>query len=213
MPTPAQKQKRAQQARINGAKSRGPITSAGLDKARTASLQHGLYANEETLKSTIDPAKFEELRAEYHALWQPSNRYIADKVNDLAAARWQLDRLTAIRRDYVADVYLDLRSVTDAEFYVSARGHIMERIEARIRRFNIEMSRLERDILRLKKHFQSEGASHKPLRTNEFHPQIPPGSRDTRKFPMENVQPEIVAQEQDPKKPGFNPPMRPKPPR
>lgn len=206
MPTPAQKLKRAEQARINGAKSHGPVTPEGLDKARTASLQHGLYANEDTLKSTIDPARFEELRAEYHALWQPSNRYIADKVNDLAAARWQLDRLTAIRRDYVADVYLDLRSVTDAEFHVSARGHIMERIEARIRRFNVEMSRLERDILRLKKHFNSEGASHNSLKTNETVPQSPPERQDTRSFPAETVQP---AEAPVALQPVFDPPKAP----
>jgi uncharacterized protein (DUF3084 family) len=170
MPTPAQKQKRAEQARINGAKSNGPATPAGLNKARTAPLQHGLYANEDTLKSTVDPAKFEELRAEYHALWQPANRYIADKVNDLASARWQLDRLLAVRREYNTEVYLDLRSVTDTEFFLSARGNVIERIEARIRRFNIEMSRLERDILRLKKHFQNEGASHKPNKTKPTSP-------------------------------------------
>ena len=167
MPTPEQKAKRAAQARINGAKSRGAKTAEGQERARTASLQHGLYATEETLKLTIDPAKFEELRAEYHQIWTPENRYLADKVNDLAAARWQLDRLNLIRRQQITDLYQNSGSVSEAELAASAKGNLMERFEARIRRASIEISRLERDLLRLKKHFRSAGASHNPLKTNE----------------------------------------------
>lgn len=180
MPTLEQKAKRAAQARINGAKSRGPITPEGQERARTASLQHGLYATEETLKLTIDPAKFEELRADYAQIWAPENRYLADKVNDLAAARWQLDRLNLIRRQQITELFEQTNSVSEAELAASAKGHLMERLEARIRRASIEISRLERDLLRLKKHFQSEGASHNPLKTKEEAAPATPSAPATR---------------------------------
>ena len=54
--------KRSNQARLNGAKSRGPKTPQGQQKARLASLRHGLYATEETLLATIKTEEFQKLR-------------------------------------------------------------------------------------------------------------------------------------------------------
>jgi hypothetical protein len=57
----------------------------------------------------------------------------------------------------------------------------MERIEARIRRHELAMSRLERDILRLKKYFHSAGPSQISNKTQEVNaqpaPEIPPAPR------------------------------------
>jgi hypothetical protein len=50
---------RSNQARVNGAKSRGPKTPQGKEKARSASLRHGLYATEETLRATTDTDEFQ----------------------------------------------------------------------------------------------------------------------------------------------------------
>jgi hypothetical protein len=58
-------------------------------------------------------------------------------------------------------------SVSDIEVLVSQKGDILERIDARIRRLNLEISRIERDLLHLKKGFAQQGPSHKPLQTNE----------------------------------------------
>lgn len=189
MPTPAQKQQRAHQARINGAKSHGPTTPEGIAKARTAPLQHGLYATEASLKSTVDEARYAELLAEYQSAWSPANRYMQDKVDDLVSYRWELIRLREVRREYLARVFNDVGSVADTEAYVMAKGSILEKFDLRMRRCNMEISRIERDLVRLAKHFKNDGASHKPLRTNEVHPQPLPGCRATGVIPMENVQP------------------------
>jgi hypothetical protein len=55
MPSMDAKHKRAMQARINGAKSKGAKTAEGQHRTRTASLQHGLYATPDTLRHTVDP--------------------------------------------------------------------------------------------------------------------------------------------------------------
>ena len=160
MATPAQKQKRAEQARINGAKSKGAKTPEGIAKARTASFQHGLYATEATLLSTVDDRQYAELRARYQSVWAPENKYLEDKVDDLVSYRWELNRLREVRRKQMAEVYADLRAVDETEFYATQKGSVLEKLDLRIRRCNLELSRIERDLVRLTKHFKSEGASH-----------------------------------------------------
>jgi hypothetical protein len=87
---------------------------------------------------------------------------------------WEMDRLIATRREYMVDMFnLNGASVSEIEVLVSRKGDILERIDARIRRLNLEISRIERDLLRLQKHFSSAGPSQKPLKTNTTTPEIP----------------------------------------
>jgi hypothetical protein len=162
--------KRSNQARLNGAKSHGPKTPQGQHKARLASLRHGLYATEETLRATVSTEEFQKLREDYYEIWEPTNRQMVDKVEDLIRARWQLNRLYEVRQDYFHEIYdavviTDRSKVTSAELAASEQGCPMDRLELRIRRYNMEISRLERDLIRLQQHFKSREASHKPLQT------------------------------------------------
>ena len=179
------KEERARIARENGAKSRGPKTPQGQQKARLASLRHGLYATEETLLATIKTEEFQKLREDYYEIWEPANRQMVDKVEDLIRARWQLNRLYEIRQDYFHEIYTavvitDRSKVTSAELAASIQGCPMDRIELRIRRYAMEISRLERDLIRLQKHFESREASHKPKKTQPQPPANPwvPGTED-----------------------------------
>ena len=158
-------QKRAEQARINGAKSTGPKTPEGLKAAKTATLTHGLYATEETLKASIDPEAFEALRQKYHRIWAPPDEYTAERVDDLAFARWDLNRLQLARRNEITELYRETNSVIDTEVLASKPGGIIERLDARIRRQQLTISRLEKDILRLKKELKAEGPSHETAPT------------------------------------------------
>ena len=159
------KQKRAEQARINGAKSTGPKTPEGLKAAQTATLTHGLYATEKTLKASIDPVAFEALRLKYHRIWAPPDEYTAERVDDLALARWDLNRLQLARRNEITELFLQTNSVIETEVAASAPGSIIERLDARIRRQQLTISRLEKDILRLKKQLNAEGPSHETAET------------------------------------------------
>lgn len=174
------KQKRAEQARINGAKSTGPKTPEGLKAAQTATLTHGLYATEETLKASIDPDAFEALRQKYHRIWAPPDEYTAERVDDLAFARWDLNRLQLARRNEITELFLQTKSVIDTEVAASAPGSIIERLDARIRRQQLTISRLEKDILRLKKQLKAEGPSHETTPA----PRLPlvPGNQEIPKL-------------------------------
>jgi hypothetical protein len=166
MPTQQQKQQRAMQARINGAKSKGAKTAEGQHRTRTASLQHGLYATPDTLRHTVDPVLYEQFRQEIQAIWDIGNKHITTRVNHLVSLMWEMDRLIATRRQYMEEMFqLNGASVSDIEVLVSQKGDILERIDARIRRLNLEISRIERDLLHLKKGFAQQGPSHKPLQT------------------------------------------------
>jgi len=82
---------KAEAARANGAKSRGPATSEGRAKSSRNSLRHGLSA-----KSVLLPA---ESREQFHLLldahiqqFHPANPVEMDLVEAMAVARWRLRR-------------------------------------------------------------------------------------------------------------------------
>ena len=165
------------QARINGAKSKGAKTPEGQHRTRTASLQHGLYATPDTLRHTVDPVLYEQFRQEIQAVWDIGNKHITTRVNHLVSLMWEMDRLIASRRQYMEEMFaLNGASVSDIEVLVSQKGDILERIDARIRRLNLEISRIERDLLQMKKGFSQQGPSHKPLQTKEVSAQPPDNS-------------------------------------
>ena len=88
MPTAQQRTERAQRARANGAKSRGPKTAAGLHRARTASIKSGLYT---TSVSGICPesnAAFLPFHAKLLADWRPKTSEAELLVNQLITALW-----------------------------------------------------------------------------------------------------------------------------
>jgi hypothetical protein len=193
--------RRAESARINGAKSKGPKTPEGIKNAKTASVQHGLYATQDTLGHLIDKELYDDFASEMVALWQPSNAYIARRVNQLVANLWEIDRLLAVRREYLADAFTGTATtVLDMEILLSSKGDIINRLDVRLRRLNLEVSRLESDILRLKKHFATAGPSQDSLKTND-EPETTPQAATVQ--PVQAPQPEPA---QPTNSPEFPPP-------
>ena len=173
MPTLQQKQKRADQARINGAKSTGPKTPEGLKSAQTATLTHGLYATEATLKASIDADAFEVMRQKYHQIWQPADEYTAARVDELALIRWDLNRLQLVRRNEITELFRQTNSVIETEIHASRPGGVIDRLDTRIRKQQLALSRLEKDILKLKRELPPAGPSDNPLQTNTPTPRLP----------------------------------------
>ena len=158
---------RAASARINGAKSQGPKTPEGLLKARTATLTHGLYATEETLKQSVSQEGFLKLRESFYQYWQPEDDYIATRVDELTFAHWELARLMLVRRAELAELHANTGGVLQAELEACKPGSLIYRLETRIHRHQTTISRLERDIMRLKKFASKHGPSQEVLKTNE----------------------------------------------
>ena len=182
-------ERRANSARNNGAKSSGPATPEGLNRARNASVTHGIYATEETLKATVDPAAFEALREKYRRCWQPEDEYADDRVDDLVQARWDLNRLQLVRRNELTTLFQETGSVVEAETIASEPNSLVMRLDARIRHIQRLISRLERDIYSLDKKpkaSQIEGPSQESMKTKDVPdslacpptcPPKPPGRR------------------------------------
>ena len=73
---------KAESARINGAKSRGPMNA----------FSHGLTAKTLVLQSE-DPDQFAKMLNSYIDYLQPTNQIEVDLLADIVAARWRLRRI------------------------------------------------------------------------------------------------------------------------
>ena len=203
--TDEQKKRRAENARRNGAKSKGPKTDAGKRRSAEAHIKHGLYAQE--TKCGVLPTESQdaaaELRLHFQAFWEPKSLYESRKIEQLCRYATELDRIEMAREQKLKQSMAEIRKLrpdlvtnadltAEAEFRASAPGGVYERFEHRVRRLNMEVSRLERDLLRLKRLASSSGPTSMLLkgRDGEF------GSTDLdlRSFlasPDEPVLPEV----------------------
>jgi len=86
--------KQIEASRINGTKSRGPVTAEG--KARTAlnSAKHGLYSKAIVLNNE-DPEAYAAMLDEYLIDCAPVGSLETRLVTDIVNANWRIDRLTA----------------------------------------------------------------------------------------------------------------------
>ena len=89
------KQKRAAQARLNGAHSHGPVTPEGKAISSKNSLVHGHAAKINVLIDADDEEAFDTHLAGYHLSFRPTDYFESELVDELAAASWKRSRLAA----------------------------------------------------------------------------------------------------------------------
>ncbi len=177
MPTDQQRAERAQRARANGAKSRGPKTAAGLHRARTASIKTGLYT---TSVSGICPesnAAFLPFHARLLADWHPQTTEAELLVNQLITALWDtliLQNGYLICMSELVDTpaatspYADdpAKLIIEAQKYaLNTQGGTVARFQARISACTRLHNRIERELYRLEKNRRTSGPSQKSLKT------------------------------------------------
>jgi hypothetical protein len=85
---------KSETARINGAKSHGPVTPEGKARSSANSRQHGLTAS--ALIAGESDEHFQLLLADFIAQFQPQTAVETDLVEVMAIARWRLRRLLSI---------------------------------------------------------------------------------------------------------------------
>jgi hypothetical protein len=93
MPSTSKRQARA--SRANGRLSRGPVTPAGLLRAKTAAITHGLTASTAVL-ATESHERFHRLHDTYRLLHHPANDAEELLVEQLAIVQWHLRRVWGI---------------------------------------------------------------------------------------------------------------------
>jgi len=82
---------KSESSRINGAKSRGPVTPEGKQRSSLNAVRHGLLAKSICLTNE-DPEKFKELLQDYLTRLQPTDNVELRLVEQLASAAFRLER-------------------------------------------------------------------------------------------------------------------------
>jgi hypothetical protein len=114
-----------QASRINGSKSKGPITPTGKDVSKFNGLKHGLRAEHIVLPGE-NPAEFEAERQAWLHDWNPKSHTRAILVERAAIASWRLRRSVKAEAAFLAE-----RAETAAYAFDSDRFNRVERAIAR----------------------------------------------------------------------------------
>jgi hypothetical protein len=85
-------EKQREASRRNGAKSRGPITPAGIRASARNSIRHGLCSRRLTILQNESPEFFREFVEDILARYRPVDRLETELCIDIANARWRLRR-------------------------------------------------------------------------------------------------------------------------
>jgi hypothetical protein len=89
MQTELDKNTRAEQSRINGAKSRGPSSTLGKQISSQNALKLGLYSKRVRALSTEEQSDLEALRKTYHREWRPADERQCVTVDQIVDAIWR----------------------------------------------------------------------------------------------------------------------------
>ncbi len=178
MPTLDKKTERAQRARANGAKSKGPKTPEGMHRSQTASYKHGLYSTRGHMLPGESNAEFLELKAQQYAYWQPNGFQAEFLVNQLVGHIWESKRLVAAKNDYMHDLLITVANnaphcrdqaklnLETEKLSVQTVNGAIDRFHVRLAFHNRETERLFRMLLRLEKRGCTSGPSQMSLKIN-----------------------------------------------
>lgn len=199
------KEQRAQTARENGAKSRGPVTPEGKAHSRLNALKSGAHA--QTLAPLLPPHSAvlcnENTREYAHLLtslidqYQPLNHLALEIVHSIAIARWELARLRVCLTMHwnasllhhgsspnpLAPELLEFHAMTQASAHLYSPNGPARQISRAIDQLELRIARLERRLLFTHKHFPAQVQE----RTQPESPEV-----------AENTEPPIVITENKP---------------
>jgi hypothetical protein len=181
---------RSEQARINGAKSRGPKTPQGKARSAQNALKHGRYAINAIVLSNEDPGAFEELVGHYVRRIQPADQVEYHLTRELASIQWRLTRNFALETRLL-DHEMDIQSpaLNSAGLSVAELTRLLNASRATVERsqFPNYLARREGQLLRAR---QSVLAFLRDLRKNfplaESAPEVIPSQPLNPEFPIPN---------------------------
>ena len=165
---------RSEQARINGAKSRGPTTPEGIQAIVRANTKHGLYSTSATVLDVESQAAFDAIRTATVRHFAPRNEFESHYVEEIADCSWRINRLLAAATAIGNQAIRDFRrstpgrvtqpeAVAHAEVGTDKQQLIQRRVAALMR----TRKALIGELLTAKKLFFA-GDSQEPLKTEEL---------------------------------------------
>jgi hypothetical protein len=102
-------EKQIEASRLNGAKSRGPVTPEGKAASSQNAVKHGLLA-ENILTKGEDESEFLNLCTQLHEEFQPATPFEESLVHTMAVASWRRERIWNVER-----VSLDLEIAKETQ--------------------------------------------------------------------------------------------------
>jgi len=140
---------KAEQARINGAKSTGPKTPEGLQRCREASVKHGMWVAHISTFPHEDQVAYAALLTSANDQFRPRSCVESTIVGLLVDALWRASRLSALAN---ADIDREMWSINRqtstqheaAELHLLAEqaSKSVQKLEARARHYTREIARL-----------------------------------------------------------------------
>jgi len=91
-------QRKAEIARINGAKSRGPRTEAGKVRSARNATSHGIYSSELILPHESQ-SDYDALSADLRNRFQPSTPLQMELIDQMTRAKWLILRLQTFQAE------------------------------------------------------------------------------------------------------------------
>ena len=91
---------KAESARLNGAKSKGPVTPEGKAKSSKNAITHGFYSNLMVL-DTEEEGAYCDLSELLLTHYKPRNVVEEDLVRDMVDARWRLNRIKGMEKSAI----------------------------------------------------------------------------------------------------------------
>ncbi len=144
-----EKLSKAEQARINGAKSSGPKTPEGLQRCRQASVKHGMWVAHISTFSHEDQVAYAALLTSANDQFRPRNCVESNVVGLLVDALWRAGRLGAMAN---ADISREMWSINrqtstqheapELHLLAEQASKTVQKLEARARHYTREIARL-----------------------------------------------------------------------
>jgi hypothetical protein len=106
---------KAESARINGAKSKGPKTEEGKARSRFNALRHGLAANTVCLTKQERPI-FEAMVEAYNERFRPADTVEEDFIEQMCVAKWRQRRCWSMETAALNVQVRRDRRIVDQEF-------------------------------------------------------------------------------------------------
>jgi hypothetical protein len=107
---------KSESSRINGAKSRGPVTPEGKQRSSMNAVKHGILAKSICLN--IEKTEvFEELMADFCTRFQPADSIEMRLVEQAAMAQFRYERVAASTETAMFDLQMDRQAPEVTENY------------------------------------------------------------------------------------------------
>ncbi|MEO6759554.1 MAG: hypothetical protein ABIO24_08880, partial [Saprospiraceae bacterium] len=185
------KEERAKIARENGAKSKGPKTETGKQRSARNALKDGSRAEKfaafvpphEAVVCNEDRKAYLELVDDLVAIYKPLNQSAFAAVGDMAAARWQIQRLNSCitiqwnlalmtngrkpASRNLAPELLEIKAMADTCAELLSGDSVLTKLNKEIARLQIVIGRAERRIKFIHANFPDFAPARKQTQETE----------------------------------------------